>query len=205
MDGIKIESFSLGRFFTNTYFVLNLKEKKIVIIDAPSGISSIVSKFEKKGFAPLFVLLTHAHIDHIEGLKEIKLPFYLHPQDKEFLHNPNLNLSSLLGSPLVIDNSPLFLKDKIEIGRDYFFEVIHTPGHTPGSVSFKLNNYLFCGDTLFFDSIGRTDIPLADYNLLLKSLKEKIITLDKDIFIFPGHGPFTTLGRELENNPFLKE
>lgn len=205
MEKIEIKSFSLGDFATNTYFILNQKEKTYIIIDAPQGVKSIMEKFSQEGFKPLCLFLTHGHVDHIQGLKELDLPFYIHYQDEAFLSDPNLNLSSFLLSPLVIEKKPSLLKEEsITAWKNLTLKVIHTPGHTPGSVCFKLNNYLFSGDTLFYDSVGRTDFSYADYNLLCNSLK-KISSLDEDTVIFPGHGPSTTLKREKKYNPFLKE
>lgn len=205
MEEIEVKSFSLGEFATNAYFILNREKKTYIIIDAPQGIKSIVENFSKKGFRPLSLFLTHGHIDHIQGLKELDLPFYIHYQDEKFLLKPELNLSSFLSSPLIIKKKPSLLKeDRISLWESLTLEVIHTPGHTPGSVSFKLNNYLFSGDTLFYDSVGRTDFSYADFNLLCESLK-KITSFDENTIVFPGHGPSTTLKREKRYNPFLKE
>lgn len=121
------------------------------------------------------------------------------------LKNADLNGSSFFQTSVSINKKPAILKDKAQL---YFgahkLEVIHTPGHTPGSISLYLGNLLFSGDTIFCNSIGRTDIPLASCDLLIKAIKERILTLPKETIIYPGHGPSTTVEEEIRNNPFLK-
>jgi len=121
------------------------------------------------------------------------------------LNNPQLNGSLFFGSPISIaKQARLYPEDKpLEFdGAD--IEIIHTPGHTPGSVSLKVNGWLFSGDTLFFDSIGRTDIPLASSEALISSIQEKLMSLPSDLKVYPGHGETTTIEREKKHNPFLE-
>jgi len=204
MDRTILKSFSLGSFFTNCYLLFNEDTKDAIIIDAPEDILTVCSYIKDNNLKVHCVMLTHGHIDHIKGLNQIEFPFYIHREDRKFLVSPGLNLSSLLlEEPFKVGRLPLLLNEKILRLGSFEIEVIHTPGHTPGSVSFKLRDWLFCGDTLFFDSIGRVDLPYASYPVLISSIKEKIVSLKDQILVFPGHGPSTTIKREKEFNPFL--
>lgn len=206
MGQLEIKTFTLGNFSTNAYLIINKETNHCVLVDAPQGIEAIQRFIEREKYNLLYIILTHGHIDHIEGLPRLDVPFYIHQQEKDFLQKPSLNLSSFLASSFVIDKSPELVRGKMRLPFDlYNFEIIHTPGHTPGSISIRLGNYLFSGDTLFFDSVGRTDFPYASYQQLLVSLRDKIMSLSQDTLIFPGHGPSTNLRREIENNPFLTE
>ncbi|CEP78519.1 MAG: MBL fold metallo-hydrolase [Defluviitoga tunisiensis] len=178
-------------FQTNTYIINNE-----IIIDPGEGVGQFVSKDHE-----FIVLLTHGHFDHILGLSEIKVKeLYVHPLDVNLLQNPKENLSFLLDKPFS------WLKPWKNISENY--RVIHTPGHTPGSCVIHIGDYLFTGDTLFFDSIGRTDLPNSstdDMKNSLKILKQYFKSLPRNTFIAPGHMRTGTLEEVLENNPFLKE
>ena len=203
MDDLKISTFVLGSLETNVYIVSSKSAKKAFIIDLPAEFKSVLNYINKENLEISFILITHAHFDHIGGLNLLDLPFYLHRKDLPLLYDPNLNGSSFFDEEISIKKEPIFYDSSLHF-LDYTIEVIHTPGHTPGSVSLKLNNWLFTGDTLFYDTIGRTDIPLASYDELLNSINKKILTLPKSTIIYPGHGKDTTLERELKYNPFLK-
>jgi glyoxylase-like metal-dependent hydrolase (beta-lactamase superfamily II) len=206
MGKLEIKSFSLGSFLTNSYLVICKETRNCILIDAPQGLREIKNFIKKNRYKLLYVILTHGHIDHIKGLEEIDAPFYIHREDEPFLKNPSLNLSSFFSSPVIIERLPQLVEDNDTLSLDsHTFRVLHTPGHTPGSISIKLDEYLFSGDTLFLDSVGRTDIPQACWDVLLTSVREKIIVLHKDTVVLPGHGPSTTLRREIKHNPFLKE
>lgn len=178
-------------FRTNTYVIDNE-----IIIDPGEDIGQYVNKENE-----YIVLLTHAHFDHILGLPEIKVKeLYVHPLDSKLLQNAKENLSILLDEPFS------WSKPWKDISEKY--KIIHTPGHTPGSCVIHIDNYLFTGDTLFFDSIGRTDLLNSspeDMKKSLKTLKQFLISLPKNTFIAPGHMRTGTLEEVLENNPFLKE
>jgi glyoxylase-like metal-dependent hydrolase (beta-lactamase superfamily II) len=206
MDQIEIKNFCLGNFLTNSYLIINKDTRNCILIDAPQGLEEIKKFIKQHRYKLLYIILTHGHIDHIKGLDSIDTPFYIHREDKPYLSDPSLNLSSFFASPVIIESIPRLVEDNHTFSFDsYTIRVIHTPGHTPGSVSLKLDRFLFSGDTLFLDSVGRTDIPQASGDALLVSIKEKIITLGKDTLILPGHGPTTTLKREIKHNPFLKQ
>ncbi|MCK4809756.1 MAG: MBL fold metallo-hydrolase [Candidatus Omnitrophica bacterium] len=203
MDGLEIKTFPLGDLLTNAYLVINKQTKNCFLVDAPQGLAEVKRFLEEENYNLLYLVLTHGHADHIAGLEDIDCPFYIHPQDKEFLKDPFLNLSCLFSS-FTIDKEPRLIEENNRLFLDsYILEVLHTPGHTPGSISLKLDSFLFAGDTLFSGSVGRTDFPYGSGELLLASIKEKIFPLGENTLIFPGHGEATNLKREIDNNPFF--
>ena len=204
MDKEKLVSFSLGSFQTNSYLLFREHRKNAVIIDAPSGIEKVLAFAAKNNLSIKGIIITHGHIDHIAGLKSTDIPFYIYKGEEDFLYNPDMNFSSLFGEPLTLEKKPRFIKEgNTQIGS-FIMNILHTPGHSPGSISVNIDNLLFCGDVLFYDSIGRTDIPYASRSLLMDSIKNKIMILDGSTRVLPGHGQPTTIERELKNNPFLR-
>lgn len=203
MDELEVKSFSLGFFSTNAYLIIHKAHSRCVLIDAPQEVDLVGEFIEKGNLHLLYIILTHAHFDHIEGLPRFDVPCYLHSEDEPFLCNPRLNLSSFY-TPVRISLEPHLVCDRQKIPfAPYDFEVIHTPGHTPGSICLRLGSYIFSGDTLFFDSIGRTDVPCASHEILINSIKEKLFPLNHESIVFPGHGEHTSLKREIAKNPFL--
>lgn len=206
MNNLDLKVFALGELYANCYVVYDKSTKDAFIVDAPSPVSSVIDFAQEQKLKILFIALTHGHFDHISGLNETKLPYYMHQKDLVLLKNPNVNGSCFFESSVMIERKPEGL---LEEGTPFAFgdlsaQIIHTPGHTPGSVSIKINNWLFSGDTLFLGSIGRTDIPLASHKSLMSSIKEKLFVLPKDTIVYPGHGGSTTIGEEIISNPFLK-
>ena len=205
MDELILKTFVLGELSNNCYLIFSKKSKKACLIDAPAPISELNDFIKSRSLDIVFIALTHAHFDHIKGLNSESVPFYIHESDIPFLKDPNLNGSIFFGSPVVVEKAPEIYRE----GMPFCFEdkpidIIHTPGHTPGSVSLKLGNWLFSGDTLFFGSVGRTDVPLASEEVLISSIREKIMSLPGGTAVLPGHGPSTTVERERKHNPFLK-
>ena len=203
MSKYTIKTFSLGSFAVNCYLLYKPDTKKAIIIDAPEGVSLVYDYAKKHKIKPLAILLTHGHFDHIKGLERGDLPFYIHAEDCKFLDDDSLNLSSLLGTSFRVKKKPKLLKEGFFRLDSFCMEIIHTPGHTPGSLSLMLEASLFCGDTLFNGSIGRTDLPFAQESTLLRSIKDKLLPLGGGISVFPGHGPSTTIEEEAKSNPFL--
>ncbi|MFH1519107.1 MAG: MBL fold metallo-hydrolase [Candidatus Omnitrophota bacterium] len=204
MDELIIKTFCLGDIFNNCYLVFGPKSKKGFLIDAPAPVDEILDFVKIRNLIISFIALTHAHFDHIAGLESLQFPFYVHREDSGFLNNSQLNGSVLFGRPFEINKKPrLYAEGMPFYFGQYPIEIIHTPGHTPGGVSLKLNNWLFSGDTLFSGSVGRTDIPGASQELILKSIKEKLLSLPPETQVYPGHGDSTTIGREIATNPFL--
>ncbi|MFC0212322.1 MBL fold metallo-hydrolase [Paenibacillus chartarius] len=208
---IKIESFSLGPLQTNAYLLSDPEAGRAVIIDPGMNPGPLLKRIE--GLHIEAILLTHAHFDHIGGVDAIRkskgCPVYLHDAEADWLTNPNKNGSSRwpdLGGPIVTDPAEYALDEgmilKLLDGR-LTFKVLHTPGHSPGSVSFLFEKHLFGGDVLFKLSVGRTDLTGGSERELLDSIHGKLFELDDDVTVYPGHGGRTTIGFEREHNPYV--
>lgn len=184
-----IERIVVGEFLTNCYVIGCEKEKVCAIIDPGDEDLKIKKVIEKHSLNPVMIINTHGHIDHIKANDKFNLPVYIHKDDFEFLKDPEKNLSSFFSSPYICNCQIYKLdeNDEIKIGK-IILKVIHTPGHTPGSICLKGNGFIFSGDTIFSDGIGRTDFPEGDSEKLFKSIKEKILTLPSDTEVYPGHG-----------------
>lgn len=190
-----IKRIIVGDFLTNCYILASEKEKLCCIIDPGYNGEKINETIKKLNLVPIMIINTHGHFDHIGANNFFDLPVYIHKYDEEFLKDPEKNLSSLFSTPYICKNNLILLEDEdiIKIGG-LKIEIIHTPGHTPGSICLHLEDILFTGDTIFSDGIGRTDFPKGDEELLIKSIKEKIIKLPNEVIIYPGHGETSHLG-----------
>jgi glyoxylase-like metal-dependent hydrolase (beta-lactamase superfamily II) len=200
-----IEKIIVGEMETNCYLVADARTKEAVIID-PGGEPEKIKRYIKKhNLNCLYIINTHGHIDHIGANNDFDIPTLVHEKDAPFLCNAQLNLASFVDSAFTSRKAGRLLRDgeEIEIGS-LNFKVIHTPGHTPGSVCLRLDDFLFTGDTLFAQGVGRTDFPYSSQADLMKSIKEKLFTLKPETKIFPGHGPASTIGAERENFMFFK-
>lgn len=203
----KIIRLTVGPLQENCYIVYN-KENECVIIDPGYESLRIIDTIEKEELKPLYILLTHGHIDHIGAVKDLKdkygISVYIHNKDKDMLEKPNKNSASLYGMSVNGAKADYFVKEGNDIKfSDDSFKVIETPGHTGGGVCYKLDNILFSGDTLFLGSIGRYDFSESSGLDLMNSLK-KLTLLDKNTIVLPGHGPETSIEYELNYNPYLK-
>ena len=171
---------------------------------------SLTGFIASHGLKPVCILLTHGHFDHVLGVAELAaiyggLPIYLHPADKVTLEN-NSYFCRFFGSPMPASFKTTDVAEgsEIKVGS-LCFEVIETPGHTPGGVCYleRENKYMLSGDTLFAGAIGRTDHPGGDYDAIMKSILEKLVVLDGEIEVVPGHGPTSSIAEEGMTNPFL--
>lgn len=206
---MKIKGMSLGQLGTNCYIAY--RGNKGLIIDPGSDAGKIKTFLEKEDIAPQGILLTHAHFDHIGAVEEIRSYFdievYLHETEARWLEDPSLNGSSLFtGGKIVASRADHFLKPGMMEIDSFAFEVAYTPGHSPGSVSFIFHDdaFVVSGDALFFQGIGRTDLPYGDYETLEKSIRKQLYKLDDAYIVYPGHGPATVVGNEKKTNPFVR-
>lgn len=204
-----IVTFSDVSFGSNTYLVVNEERNEAVLIDAGVPAAEVLSYLEKNDLTLKAVLLTHGHPDHLVSLKEIVdatgAPAYLHPADAALLRSiPPVFLRMLGLEKLELPEEFLPLEDGMELElAGLKFKVLHTPGHSEGSVCFLTDGVLFDGDLVFRGSIGRTDFPGGSMETLLRSVKEKVFTLPSDTRILPGHMGATVVGWEKKTNPFL--
>lgn len=203
-----IEIVDAGIHGVNTYVVGDDVTKKATIIDPTGNFEKIKSIIDKNNLEPECALLTHGHGDHIGAVMAIKkhydIPVMAHIMEKETICNAEINLSTVLGMGSIEFEADQYLHqdDLITVGN-LTIKVLHTPGHTKGSVCFLVENALFSGDTLFAGSMGRTDLHGGNEREMIESLRT-LKYLKKDYNVFPGHGPATTLNKEKSTNPFLR-
>jgi len=251
MNDLIIERIVIGDLETNCYLLADRQTKKGFIID-PGGESEKIKRAMKKhAVVPAGIINTHGHFDHIRGDGDFGLPVYIHREDIPFLKDPVHNFSSLFPPPYAYEGEviPLNDGDTLPLG-ERSITVIHTPGHTPGSIcllippsprlggarrdvtqwacpmpNLRRDNpakggvhtgttdmpvgcsiapVLFSGDTLFYRSIGRTDMDYADQESLISSIHRKLLSLPSDTVVFPGHGARTSIEQESAENPFIR-
>ena len=210
MGTMAVEALSLGPFQSNVFILRDDNTKDAVIIDPGDDVSTILKILKRDGLRLQYIFLTHGHIDHVGGAKDVKdatgAKVLIHMEDL-FLYEKVHLQASLFGLPSPpVSDIDIFFEDGMEIGEgELKCRVIHTPGHTPGSVSLHFSERVFTGDALFRDGIGRTDLWGGSYDVLMHSIREKLLRLDDATEVYPGHGPATTIGREKRENPFLQE
>ena len=210
---LKIKSFTFNPYQENTYLIFD-DSKEAVVID-PGNYEAyeneLISKFIDENKLKLKkIILTHCHIDHCLGNKYLNEKYgaeLLIPFDERDLYKNVENIATLFGFANyshLDENEYLKEKDKIEFG-DIKLDVLFLPGHSPGHLAFyfKNDNVCFSGDVLFYNSIGRTDLPGGDHDTLINSIKNKLFLLNPNTIIYPGHGQKTTLKNEMKDNPFL--
>jgi len=208
---VKYKRLVVGPLQCNCAILSCEKTKEAIVIDPGDEGPRIVSELRAQGLTPKFVLHTHAHFDHVGGSKLLKqtfsVPLCLHKGDEAIYQNLLLQ-GKMFGVPTE-EGAPIdhFLEDGEEvIFGEYKVQVIHTPGHSPGGLSFRVisgEEMLFSGDTLFQQSIGRTDLWGANTEQLLKAVNDRLFVLDDDLPVHPGHGSSTTIGIEKRTNPFF--
>ena len=203
----RIEVYTGGVFQTNAYAIPAPSGKRL-LIDAPQG---VVDWVKRRGWELAALLLTHAHLDHVEEAAAVcrtfDCPAYYHRDGERFLQDRDafrrygldVDLEPVTGGHLIDESKSL------EIGG-VTWQTLLVPGHCPGSLCFYRpeERVVIAGDTLFAGSIGRTDLPFGDHELLLRGIREKLFPLGDDVRVLPGHGPATTVGREREMNPFVQ-
>jgi hydroxyacylglutathione hydrolase len=210
---MKIDRLILGAYETNCY-VLRSSEaaKDCLIVDAGLGANKLIKFLDEHKLNPVSIVLTHGHIDHIEGVAALRAGFpdikvHIHKLDAEMLTEPYTNLSAMTGASFSVEPADFLLEEQSVIEQaDIKLSVLHTPGHTPGGICLysEEEGIVFTDDTLFADSIGRTDFPNGNMEQLLQGIREKLFTLPDETKVYPGHGPITTIAHEKAYNPFLR-
>jgi hydroxyacylglutathione hydrolase len=210
-----VESQAVGPFFKNGFVVGCEETHEAVLIDPGDEVASLLACAERRALAIRFILLTHAHVDHVTGVaaakRALRVPIYLH-RDDLFLYERAVETGAMFGltvepqPPIDVYYTP---SDVITFGT-YDVRPHHTPGHCPGGVCLQIGKkgetgkHLFVGDTLFAGAIGRTDLPGGDYNTLIASIRNVLFAFGDEAVVHPGHGPDTTIGQERRTNPFLQ-
>ena len=196
-------------FQSNCYILGCPEAKQGIVIDPGIRVGEIAQAVAAESLKISAIVNTHAHIDHVAGVHKAKedlgAPFFLHAGDRQILENVNVSAARFGLPPVDKPSVDRWLEDgdKIELG-ERSLEVIHTPGHSPGGICLLVDGHLFSGDTLFAGSIGRTDFSGGDFETLIKSIRNRILTLPAETVIHPGHGPDTTVEMEKAYNPFLQ-
>ncbi|WP_404458582.1 MBL fold metallo-hydrolase [Sutcliffiella horikoshii] len=207
---MKWKQLTLGPLQTNAYLLIN-ERKECLIFDPGSEGQAFNSYLEENALKPLAILLTHAHFDHIGAVDAVRkhwdVPVYVHKKEKNWLGDPSLNGSQFFQLGPITANPADHLiqsEDKLVISN-FELEVLFTPGHSPGSVSFyhEASKVVFAGDALFAGSIGRTDLPGGNHDQLIQSIHNKLLTLPEETTVLSGHGMTTTIEKEMDSNPFL--
>jgi hydroxyacylglutathione hydrolase len=209
-----VESQAVGPFFKNGYVAGCEETSEAILIDPGDEVAALLAFAERNGLKIRHILLTHAHVDHVTGVAAAKralgVPIYLH-RDDLFLYDRAVEMGAMFG--LTVEPPPpvdlFYTPAQVIAFGTYDVRVHHTPGHCPGGVCLQVGkkgtagHELFVGDTLFAGSIGRTDLPGADHQTLLASIRTVLFPMGDDAIVHSGHGPDTTIGQERRTNPFL--
>lgn len=209
MKELKIGRIVLGMCQTNCYFVYEEGSSRVIVFDPADKGDYIFNGLKEKGFTVEAILLTHGHFDHIWGVEQLRelsgAKVYAYEGEKELCEDASLNVSKGAGRACTI-KADEYVKDGEEItAAGISCRLIATPGHTGGSCCYYFENdkILISGDTLFQESVGRTDLPTGSMSMLVRSVKEKLLPLPEEVKVYPGHGESTTIGYEKKYNPFL--
>jgi glyoxylase-like metal-dependent hydrolase (beta-lactamase superfamily II) len=209
---IEITGFELGPYATNCYIVRPGEGQHAWIIDASFDATIMADWLDERAVTPQAIILTHAHVDHIAGLHDLRrrfprIPIWIHEAEEAWLTDPMLNLSAVSGLPVTGPTPDRLLKanETLDLGGT-IWRILHTPGHSPGGISLyhQPSATAFVGDALFAGSIGRTDFPGSDFDTLADAIRARLYTLPDDTRALPGHGPPTTIGQEKRANPYVR-
>jgi len=203
-----LETIIVGPMQVNCYVLAPSENSSAIIIDPGDQVRKIKQVLDKYKLKPAFIINTHGHYDHIGCDDKFGVPVYIHKEDIPLLKDAQLNLSGVFSMGYTVQSEIRQVEEgKIIELEGIQLKVLHIPGHTPGGISLLLekpdDKIVFTGDSLFYQGIGRSDLAEGNEPLLIKSIKEKLLTLSNDTIVYPGHGPSSTIGEEKKNNPFL--
>ena len=209
MAPLKVEQYVVGPVQTNCYFAVNDETKEMILIDPGANADRLIQIIEEEKLNPVAILLTHGHFDHIGAANEVRehygIKIYASCDEEKLLASPARNLSNAYGMSLRVTADVLHNDGDILELAGLKIKAIHTPGLTAGETCYYIESdkTLMSGDTLFAGSVGRTDYPTASSAAMMESLHDKLCKLPDDTDVYPGHGEFTTIGYEKQNNPFM--
>jgi len=209
-SALEIRGVPLGGYQTNCYAVRS--GDHLWVVDAGYEPGPLIQILAETGLTPEAIVLTHAHSDHIAGIREVLArypgtPIWIGAEEEAWLGDPELNLSAYLGLGVTAPAASRLLRDGEELALgESRWKVLHTPGHSPGGLTYFCAEHCVAlvGDALFAGSIGRTDFPGSSHEVLIESIRKKLYVLPDTTRVLPGHGPETTIGREKRTNPFVR-
>lgn len=207
---MKIQHSVLGMCATNTYYVYDDETKRGLIVDPADSPDTIIAKADSLPMIPEAILITHGHFDHVLAMNKVRehygINVYAGLTEKQVLHDMAMNLTSSFGMGQIFD-ADIYLKDGEEFETaGYHIKAIEVPGHTIGGMCyyFDKQGVLFSGDTLFCESVGRSDFPGGSASALCRGIKDKLFILPEHTKVYPGHMDETTIGNEIKYNPFCR-